>query len=326
MVVPLAIFLVCVLSGLIIRKILFRWVKHWQLSAVIIPTLRTPILMWSVILGADLATENSILPLRFVKPLHIGLESLWIISLTIIAAQFFGNVVRNYSSYSQGAGQAPSLIKTLTEILVAILGFLFLLNYLRVDIRPLLTALGVGGLAVALALQDTLSNLFAGLYVSVSNQIRVGDYIKLSTGEEGYVTDITWRSTTVRALSNNNIFVPNSKLAQTIVTNYHLPQKALWVGVQFHVAFDADTERIEALLLEEVNKGNLPGLITDPAPSVNWNPSGDFFLLAALNFQVDEFANQFKVQSEMRKRIYKRFRIEGIAVPYPTQSVMIKPS
>src|SRR5271168_3645884 len=112
-------------------------------------------------------------------------------------------MVRTYTAHAQGFDKAPTLVKTLTQILVAILGLLFLLNYLRVDIRPLLTALGVGGLAVALALQDTLANLFAGLYISVSSQIRVGDYVKLNTGEEGYVSDITWRSTTLRSLSNN---------------------------------------------------------------------------------------------------------------------------
>ena len=76
---------------------------------------------------------------------------------------------------------------------------MIILNQLHVSIAPILTALGVGGLAVALALQDTLSNLFAGFYVAVAGQVRLGDYIvKLDTGEEGYVTDISWRTTTIR--------------------------------------------------------------------------------------------------------------------------------
>jgi small-conductance mechanosensitive channel len=325
-VVPLGVFAACIVGGVVIRKVFFGWLRKWQISAVIIPTLRTPILIWAVILGFDLATESSVMPSRYARPIHLSLETLWIVSLTIIAAQLFGNMVRNHSAHSQGSDQAPTLVKTLTQILVSIIGLLFLLNYLHVDIRPLLTALGVGGLAVALALQDTLSNLFAGLYISVSSQIRVGDYVKLNSGEEGYVTDITWRSTTLRALANNNIFVPNSKLAQAIVTNYNLPSRNLGVGVNVHVAFDADTDRIEELLLDEALKEKIDGLLTNPPPSVVWSPMADSSLLFSLNFQVAEFENQFKVQSELRKRIFKRFRKEGIAMPYPTQSVVIKPS
>jgi len=325
-VVPLGVFIACCLAGLVVRQLLFRWVKKWQLSPLITYTLRTPILIWAVILGFDLATRSSVLPVRYAKPINIALETLWIVSLTIIAAQLFGNMMRNYTAHAQGYDKAPTLIKTFTQIFVALLGLLFLLNYLRVDIRPLLTALGVGGLAVALALQDTLSNLFAGLYISVSSQIRVGDYIKLNSGEEGYVSDITWRSTTLRSLANNFIFVPNSKLGQAIITNYNLPAKSVGVSVNIHVAFDADTDAIEALLLDETMREKIDGLITDPPPSIAWSPAADSSLLFAINFQVAEFANQATVQSELRKRVFKRLRKEGIALPYPTQSVVIKPS
>jgi small-conductance mechanosensitive channel len=328
--VPLAVFVACIIGGLVVRKILFKWVRRWSTSSghhlddVIIPSLRTPILIWALILGFDLATRSSVLPTRYVKPINIALETLWIISLTIIAAQVSGNLVRTYSSRSQGSNQAPTLTKTLTQILVAILGLLFLLNYLRVDIRPLLTALGVGGLAVALALQDTLANLFAGLYISVSSQIRVGDYVKLNTGEEGYVSDITWRSTTLRALANNFIFIPNSKLAQAIITNYNLPNKSMGMSITIHAAFDADTDRIEKLLLEEALKDKIDGLITDPPPNVSWSQAADSSLQLSLNFQVAEFVNQYGVQSELRKRIFKRFRKDGIPLPYPTQAVLLE--
>src|SRR5262249_16602668 len=150
---------------------------------------------------------------------------------------------------------------------------------------PILTALGVGGLAVALALQDTLSNLFAGFYVAIARQVRLHDYIKLNTGEEGYVTDITWRSTTVRTLGNNMIIIPNAKLAQAVVTNYYLPEKRLWVPVVVSVSYSSDIEKVERVLLEEATHaaGQIPGLLADPAPSVRFEPGfGD----SALGFTV----------------------------------------
>jgi small-conductance mechanosensitive channel len=333
-VVPLVVFSCCLAAGFLFRTVFFRSLRKWsanssyRLDTVIISTLRAPMIIWAVILGFDLATRSSILPKQYAEPIHMTLDSLWIISITIIAAQLTANVVRLHSSHELGPGRKPPTLTTsITQIVISILGLLFLLNYLKVDIRPLLTALGVGGLAVALALQGTLSNLFAGLYISASSQIRVGDYIKLESGEEGYVIDITWRSTTIRSIANNHIFIPNSKLSQDIVTNYSLPSTKIGIGMIFHVGFDTDIAKVESLLVEEAVKDLIDGLVTEPPPYVQWSPGfGDFWVPLTLNVEITEFSKQFKVQSELRKRIYKRLQAEGIALPYPTQLMITKPS
>jgi small-conductance mechanosensitive channel len=173
-------------------------------------------------------------------------------------------------------------------------------------------------------LQDTLSNLFAGFYIAVARQIRLEDYIKLNTGEEGYVTDITWRSTSLRSLGNNMIIIPNAKLSQAIVTNYYLPEKRMPVSLQVSVTYDADPDRIEKVLLEVARKGapEIPGMLADPEPGVSFDPGfGESSLGFSLNFQVAEFANQFGVRNELRRRILRRFKEEGIALPYPTRTV-----
>jgi len=157
---------------------------------------------------------------------------------------------------------------------VVILGVLVLLDHFHVSITPMLTALGVGGLAVALAMQDTLSNLFGGFYVAVAGQVRLGDYIKLNTGEEGYVTDIGWRSTTIRSLGNSMIIVPNAKLAQAIVTNYDLPEKRMSATVEVRVSLDCDPDHIERVLLDTAAQSTreIPGMLADPAPTVTFDP------------------------------------------------------
>jgi len=210
---------------------------------------------------------------------------------------------------------------------LAELALLILLGALNISITPILTALGVGGLAVALALQDTLSNLFAGFYMAVAGQVRLGDYIKLNTGEEGYVTDITWRSTTIRALGNNLIIIPNSKLAQAVVTNFHLPEKRMSLSIQVGVSYDSDPERVERVLLEVACQGatEIPGLLADPAPAVRFMPGfGDSAMTFTLVCQVGEFPDQFLVQHELRKRILKRFREESIEIPFPARSVYMR--
>jgi small-conductance mechanosensitive channel len=220
-----------------------------------------------------------------------------------------------------------TLTQSLARAAVAAIGILILLDTLHISITPILTALGVGGIAVALALQDTLSNLFAGFYVSLAGQVRPGDYIKLDGGEEGYVADINWRSTSLRALPNNLIVVPNAKLAQAIVTNFHLPEKRMSLLLPVSVSYDADPDDVERILIEEALAGapEIPGLLSEPAPFVRFIPgfgasSLDFTLIC----QVGEFVDQYLVQHELRKRVFKRLRREGIEIPFPIRTLYIK--
>jgi small-conductance mechanosensitive channel len=195
-------------------------------------------------------------------------------------------------------------------------------------VAPVLTALGVGGLAVALALQDTLSNVFGGFYVAVARQVQMGDYVKLNTGEEGYVTDIGWRCTTFRALANNMIIVPNAKLSQAIVTNYSLPEKWIGSGVQVTVAMDSDPDLVERVLLEigRQGAGEIPGMRAEAEPTVAFDPGfTESGLGFSLNYQASDFASQPAVRNELRRRILRRFRAEGIVLPFPARSLYVHP-
>jgi small-conductance mechanosensitive channel len=209
-----------------------------------------------------------------------------------------------------------------------VLGVVWLLKVVfDLSLTPILTTLGVGGLAVALALQDTLSNLFAGFYVSLSGLVRIGDYIKLNSGEEGYVTDITWRCTTMRTVGYNLVVVPNSKLGQAIYTNYFLPEPRMMMSVSFGVGYDSDIDRVEAILLDAARSavGSLPGLLGDPEPFIRFNPGpGDWALVFQVNFHVTKYSDQFFVQSEMRKLLFKRLQKEGIDIPFPTQTLRLE--
>ncbi len=182
----------------------------------------------------------------------------------------------------------------------------------------------MGGLAVALALQDTMANLFAGFYISVAGQIRLNDYIKLNSGEEGYVTDITWRSTTLRALNNNLIFVPNSKLGQANVTNYNLPEPKMGSSVTVRIAYDEDADRVEGVILDEARMAakEIKGIVTEDPVTVTWSPGfADSALVLSVNYNVSDFVSQFGAQSEMRRRLFRRLTSEGVSLNVPTEIV-----
>jgi small-conductance mechanosensitive channel len=333
-VLPLAIFLATFLIGWLIRRLVLRALKAWSVRTggrgglVLIQALRGPILIWSLILAVHLGMQASDLPRRFTGIESDTLLVLWVCSLTLMCMRLVGDLVRLYGDQIPGALPVTTLTQNLAQIAVVILGASLLLKHFELSLAPILTALGVGGLAVALALQDTLSNVFGGFYVAVARQVRPGDYIKLNTGEEGYVTDIGWRCTTIRALANNMVIVPNAKLSQAIVTNYSLPEKRMSSNLQVGVSMDSDPDRVERILLEIGKQAALeiPGMLADPEPSVAFEPGfTETGLGFTLNYQVAEFATAPTVRNELRRRVLRRFRAEGIEVPFPTRTVYMHP-
>jgi small-conductance mechanosensitive channel len=327
---PLTVFVATFIIGWVVRRFILKALRAWtshtgsRAGLVLAEALSGPILIWAAILALHVALQSSNLPGRFTDWGAKTLFVLWIASLTMMCMRIARDSIRFYGSQIPGALPVATLTQNLAQIAVVILGALVLLDHFQVSITPMLTALGVGGLAVALAMQDTLSNLFGGFYVAVAGQVRLADYIKLNTGEEGYVTDIGWRSTTIRSLGNSLIIVPNAKLAQAIVTNYDLPERRMSAMVEVRVSYDCDPDRIERLLLDVAAQGagEIPGMLADPAPSVTFDPGfGDSALGLTLNYQVTEFASQFTVRHELRKRIFRRFREEGIRIPFPARDV-----
>jgi small-conductance mechanosensitive channel len=329
--VPLALLTATVLVGLVVRSVLFRIVRGWaagsetNLVDMIVESL--PIVLWSLILGLHLATQNSPLPKIYLKYLPRTLAVLWVVSVTIALSRLAGNVVRFYGGRIMGAHSVTSITRKLAQIAVLLMGMAWLLRVFNFSLTPVLTTLGVGGLAVALGLQDTLSNLFAGFYVSISGLLRIGDYIKLNTGEEGYITDINWRATTMRGSTNNMVIIPNNKLGQAIYTNYNLPDQRIRMSVSFSVGYDSDIDRVQGILLAETLAavGKVPGMLGEPEPYVLFNPGpGQSALVFQVNFSVDGFGIQNVTQSELRKRLFKRLKSEGITMPFPTQTIILE--
>src|SRR6185503_18875800 len=143
------------------------------------------------------------------------------------------------------------LARTLIRVFIFTCGALVLLRIYNVNITPVLTALGVGGLAVALALQDTLANFFAGIHILIEEPIALGNSIRLSSGEEGVVTDIGWRTTRVRDGANNLFVIPNTKITSGILVNHSLPEMRQMVDVAVMVGLEADLDQVRRIGLEE---------------------------------------------------------------------------
>jgi small-conductance mechanosensitive channel len=331
----LVIASIAVAAGLLAAfalRVLLRWLgKHadrtrWSGDDVIVDALRT-VVPWATVAGGTAAAAAA-LPLTRTVQRHTNqiLTVLLIFVVTVTAARVVAGLVRAVTQSRSGVAGSATIFVNITRVLVLAIGFLVVLQTLGISIAPLLTALGVGGLAVALALQDTLANLFAGVHILASKTVQPGDYIRLSSGEEGYVEDINWRQTTVRALSNNLIVIPNGELAKANMTNFMRPEQQLTILVQVGVAYDSDLEHVERVTCDVVAEvmTEITGAVPEHEPLVRFHTFGDSRIGFTVILGVGEFSDQFRIKHEFIKRLHKRYREEGIRIPAPARTVALQ--
>lgn len=270
--VPLIISLGCAFALYMIRIVVFRILHKWAKSTetgidnIIIGSLKTPSLFWCLAIGIYIGIALSELPSKYVFYSNKTIDVIIIFSVAIAIANLAGRLLKDYVQSSDLPIPTTGLVYVIVKGTIMMIGTLSILTVLGISITPLITALGVGGLTVALALQDTLANLFAGIHILMEKSIRIGGFIKLESGQEGFVEDITWRTTRVKMLPNNMVIIPNSSLAKGIVTNYYLPEKRMSLLIPVSVSYASDPDELERILIEEAKNaaGEIQGLLGDP--------------------------------------------------------------
>ena len=332
---PALLFVAATVIALLVRALLLSGIRRWARApngwSSLAQAVRVPSVLWSIVLGLwiaiDVAGETEQLPRRLSQQFGLILEVAIILSVTLTVAGILSTLIQRASERQALGGPITGLGQSVVRGVVLSVGFLVLLAALGIQITPILTALGVGGLAVALALQDTLSNLFAGAHLLADKPIRVGDYVKVADTVEGYVVDIGWRSTRVRMLQNMVVTIPNKRVAESIITNYDMPDPRLTLLIRVSVDYGSDVELVERLLIEEATGavGEVAGLMATPSPSARLIPGfGDFSLDFTLSCQVASFTDQFAVQHELRKRILRRLGVEGIRIPVQVRAAELR--
>lgn len=246
-------------------------------------------------------------------------------TITRVVARTLVGMIDMHTSRNDANMPKTSLLNNIVNIIIYAIGALIILQSYGISVTPIITALGVGGMAVALGLQETLANIFSGLYLIISKQIRLGDYVKLSSGEEGRVADITWRFTTIQSVANNMIVVPNQKIASAILTNYNMPKQEISIVIPIGVSYDSDLEHVERVTLEVAEEvmQKIEHTLTS-SPAVRFHTFAD----SSINFNVilhsSEFLNQFILKHEFIKALTKRYREENIEIPFPIRTLIRK--
>lgn len=321
------IFVASVVIGLLLEKIvLHRLAKvaqrtPWEGDEIVIASLKGLVLYSCLLAGLYGATLRLPLDERIGGVVNKLILVIFLLILTVVMVRLASGFVTHYAE--KAVLPSASIFINLTKVLAFFLGMLIILQSVGIAITPILTALGVGGIAVALALQDTLSNLFAGLHIIATRQIRQGNYIRLDGGDEGYVTDITWRNTMIRTLPNNMVLIPNSKLAGAIVTNYYLPATEMSVLVQVGVSYDSDLEKVEQVTIDVARKllQEVTGGVPDFDPFIRYHTFADFSINFTVILRGKEYTDQYLLKHEFVKRLHQRYRQDGIEIPFPIRTV-----
>jgi small-conductance mechanosensitive channel len=297
---------------------------HIRKTAIQIVRRRLP--FWSLLIGVWLSTGYWPLTAEGHLLVERAVFVLGAVSVTLAAAAMASQSVESYGTLLAPALPVSSLTRNVAWALIASLGLLVILNGLGLSITPMLTALGVGGLAVALALQEPLANFFAGLFITLAGQIRVGDYIKLDSGQEGYVVDFSWRSTRLRMLANNLVVVPNAKLAQAIVVNHHLPSQDLAVLVDVGVDYASDLSHVERVVMNVGREvmTQVAGGVREFEPFIRYHTFADSSVNFTVILRATEFVDQYLITHEFVKRLHSRFQREGIAIPFPIRTLVYR--
>ncbi len=328
--------------GLILTSLAAAWLLYWglnrlakrtdasMLTARLVNSIAGPAALLVIIQGFSLAL-NFFTPLRQQQALiqRINLVLIIILGSHILARM--GHVLVSWYAQTVAVRTETTLDDTFTPLVRRLLvlsiyavGALILLDSIGVSITPMLTGLGLSGLAVALALQPTMANFFAGLQVLTDRVVAVGDFVELESEVRGYVVEVGWRSTRIRSTHENLIVVPNSRLVDSIITNYDNPHQEVAVIVEAGVSYSSNLAHVEQVALEVTRQviRELPEAVKNREPWFGFDTFGD----SNVNFWIWHYATNylatFRLKSELIKRLHARFEQEGIEINYPVRKLI----
>lgn len=301
-----------------LRTLLRSYWKRWSaknphpFSPAALKITKIPSFYWCLAIALHLGMEVCDLPPAQAKRIDQLIHITLVLSIFNVLSQLAVMASKAFLVRTNG------LLLGLIRGSIMVVGVLISLSILGISIAPILTALGVGGLAVALAIKDTLENLFAGLYLLSEGALRVGDLIRLDSGQEGVILDIGWRTTRIKTSQNNALLIPNSKLSQSLVTNFNLPEHKLGISIPVLVSCRADVDKVELLLINVIKKSteDVVGILNSPEATVVFSGlQADGNLLFNLNCFIQNFKQQTSTLSEIRKRIFKSLIENQIPLP-----------
>ncbi|MFH1776236.1 MAG: mechanosensitive ion channel family protein [Candidatus Omnitrophota bacterium] len=319
-------------SGLfIVRRIVFNRIQrfaqrtHTQLDDIFIAALQFPLTLFIYVSGGLVLQQFSPLAkdAELTKYIFVAFKATTIVAVIIFLDKLLKNLIQLYSEKVEILKTSGSITQGVVRAIVIVIGILILMDSFGISITPLIASLGIGSLAVALALQPTLENFFSGVQIVIDKPIQKGQFIKLDSGEEGYVEKIGWRSTWVKMLPNNIVVIPNKVLVNSKVLNYYYPSTDLAVLVQVGVHYDSDLTQVERVTIEVGEKimKTVTGGVADFKPFIRYHTFNAYSIDFTVILRAKEFVDNYLIKHEFIKALHARYAKEGIIIPYPIRAI-----
>ena len=315
----LVIFVVLVVILFAVRRLLLRWVARaianrgrWVdgLVRAMSPSIGVAI----VVASLAIAIGFEPIPPNWRTVANATLTGGIVLALVVLADGLAMFWMRRGAARFPVLGESYGIVEGFVRGILFGIGVLMFLASIGISVGPILATLGIGSLAIALALQETLKNTLSGLFLVVDSPVRVGDYVKLSSGQEGWLTQLGWRSSKFRMMNDNIVIVPNSQLVDAIFTNLRARDGALSIEIDINVAGGSDLERVEKVTSEVASSvmAAVDGNHNRFAPSVYFQSLSASAIGMAVFLKIMRSADIEKAKHEFIKRLTERFAREEI--------------
>lgn len=330
---PVAIFIVLVLIGLIVENRLKHIAKKIENKqrlgqySFVLKSFNGIIFIWSIVGAIALIIPMIDLP----NSLNTLVEKILIVvalgAATILAARLAVSIIQAYSLKNESTVSLSSLFEYLTKVIIYSTGFLIIIQSIGVEITALITAFGVGSLSIGLAFQNTLSNLISGVNIILARKIRVGDYIRIRQGEEGYVMDVELRYTVVKDIYNNITVIPNSQVINGSFKNYTLEDTSMLLPIEIGISYDSDLEKVEQITLETAKyvMENIQGGRKEYEPFMRYEKFDPFAIKFTVYLKINEYFDRLIITHEFIKNLCKNYQREKIKIAYPITNNFLSP-
>ena len=297
-----------------------------ELDDALVSALRRP--LWFAVLVAGLAIFAGIAPLppSFVRTVNLAISGAVVFLVVMFLASFVSDWMRRRSRTSTVLRTSGSVLRAAAKASIYFIGILTVLSTVGIDVTPLLTSLGIGSLAIGLALQKTLEDFLAGLFLAADQPIRVGDYIRLGEDEEGEVLTIGWRTTRIRTRSDVQVIMPNSKLASSTIINRSRPTSEMSFTVPIGVDYDSDLDLAADLAVEVARdlQNHHPNGVPGYDPVVVFEAFGESSIDLRVWLRARDWERYFRLRDAFIRGVTLRFREAHINIPFPIRTLDVR--
>jgi MscS family membrane protein len=329
-VVILAVFIALRISAFIIERVILRFTVKTKtdIDDLIIEKSSKPITFLTFFIGLRIALEEisfesgaESIVMKTIASIIFLVVSYWAYSIiNLLVFRGWKNLSKRTKSDIDDS--LINLVHGILKVAWIIFTLLYLLNSFGIEIGPFLAGLGIGGIAIAFALQSSLSNVFGGISIILDKTVRAGDLVYLDDGTKGKIMHIGLRSTKIRTFDNELVIVPNGKLAESKIQNVALPEPKIRVSIPFSVAYGSDIEKVKKIVMSEIKK--IKNLSDEPESGIKFLEMANSSLNFTAYFYIDSFEHKIDAVDEANTRIYNILNKNKIEIPFPQMDIRLK--